>query len=98
MPGLFSSQRSHEESQRKNQAEERVWMEALEGRVLLDGVADAIPLDLSMVNHLTGNGPVIYRMDVAAGQKYLILDNYDEGQVHLLDAHQNEIEVMEDND
>src|SRR6266481_3702962 len=74
MPYSHRSRRSHEESQRANRAGERVWMEELEGRMLLDGVADAPTLDLSVVNHLVGTVPALYRLDLQAGERYLILD------------------------
>ena len=71
-------------------------MEELEGRVMLDGITDAVTLDLSVVNHLLGTVPALYRLDVSAGQKYLILDQHDTEQIHLLDAQKHEISVMED--
>src|SRR5258706_12943014 len=98
MPYSQRSRRSHEESQQTKRAEDRVWMEQLEGRVLLNGAPDAQALDLSVVNHLVGTTPALYRIDVPAGQKYLILDLEGQDQVHLLDAQQREIKVLEPED
>src|SRR5438034_10177154 len=55
----------------RNSLYERVWMEALEGRVLLS--ADT-HLDLSHPNDIQGSGRTTFRFEAKAEQKYLFID------------------------
>src|SRR6266850_1460632 len=45
-----------------------------------------------------GTVPAVFRLDVTAGEKYLILDQVSSDQVHVLDAQQREIDVIPDED
>src|SRR5438034_4341453 len=82
MPYSHRSRRSHKEGRCVNQAEERVWMEALEGRVLL---AQGNILDLSNVVVRKGHGEAEYQFEAEAGRTYLFIETLNSGGIHLSD-------------
>src|SRR5215204_5690810 len=78
MPYSHGSQRSHEESSPQERAVERVWMEALEGRVLLSGEqSSAVLLDFRGYGE-TGRG-----FFAQEGSEYLIIE-WGEAQVSVV--------------
>src|SRR5207253_8158186 len=74
------SRRSHEESQQTKRAEDRVWMEQLEGRVMLSG---GNVLDLSDVVIRRGHGEADFQFEAEAGQKYLFIETISSGGMHV---------------
>src|SRR6184192_2967051 len=95
MPYSHWSLRSHEESQQTKRPEDRQWMEPLEPRLLL---SSAQMLDLSQVEHRTGDTEGEFQFQGKAGQQYLFLDLEDSCWIHVLDARGVELAVGNDDD
>jgi hypothetical protein len=69
MPFLRRSERSREESMRRKQPEEqRVWMEELEGRVMLSTAQNALTLNKLAID--TASAPVLVQDQPVAGELY----------------------------
>jgi hypothetical protein len=93
MPYSHSSRPSHEESSRANRAGERVWMEALEGRVLL---AQGNLLDLSEVVVRSGRGEAEFRFEAKAAEKYLFINTLQSVGIHVTDQDGAEVDDAPD--
>src|SRR6266550_60135 len=89
------SSRSHEESHWQKRTGDRQWMEPLEPRLLL---SSAQMLDLSQVEHRTGDTEGEFQFQGKAGQQYLFLDFEDCGWIHVLDSRGVELAVGNDDD
>src|SRR4051812_36111679 len=91
MPQLHNRSRSHEESLSRKQTEkQRVWMEELEGRVLLS----AAVLDLSHVEVRRGTGEAEFQFEAEKGRTYLFFETEGYCSLHLTD--QDGVQVAEE--
>src|SRR3954471_20551542 len=82
-------------SKRETRRGEQVWMEELEGRVLL---SRAEWLDLSHVQRRSGEGSASFKFEAKAGERYLFLQFQEYGFMHLSDSDGRELVWVDETD